>query len=205
MVNPLAHLDAKDWFTLAGTTVALVFSTASLLQKRAESRLAVRKQLSEILTKLADLNFAITKARVAEDESGKPDRTLGALHDQRRYLVRQASYLADTLVEGVSTHEHLMIAAAFDAADDTWQAERCYRIAASQQADPVSSGLAQRAFARFLYHEGDKSSGRDMYQRAIATFGADGDRARWRHRCAPHQRSRIRGRRAGSRHGVVLA
>lgn len=180
MFESFRHLEPKDWVTLIGTAIALIFSTASLLQKHFEGKLAVRKQLSDILIKLSELNLLITKARVSEEETGKPDRTVGPLSDQRRYLVRQAAFLADRLGDDVSTYEYLMIAAAFDAADDTWQAESYFRRATTtKSADPISAGLARRALARFLYHEGDKEAGRAMYREAVATFGSQGDRARF--------------------------
>jgi hypothetical protein len=138
----VADLEPKDWLTLVGTVVALIVSTFSLFQKRAESRLTLRKQLSDILSKLSEVNLEIAKARLVEEQSRTPDRTVGYLSDQRRYLVRQAAYLADKLGNEISTYEFLTIAWPFDGSDDTCEAERYFRRATEEQGDAVGHGLA---------------------------------------------------------------
>src|SRR4051794_1230630 len=129
MTNLLGTLGPHDWLALTGTVVALVITTSEACRR--EARFA--KQLSDVLAKLSDLNYSITRVRLTEEETHRPDRSIGPLNDQRRYLVRQAAFLADKLEAEVSTYELLMIASAFDSADDRWQTERYFRSRGSER------------------------------------------------------------------------
>ena len=72
--------------------VALAFSFLSYRQKDKEGKLGLRKQLTEILEKLTNLNVEDAKARSQSEDY--PLNYTGIINDNRRFLVRQAAYLA---------------------------------------------------------------------------------------------------------------
>jgi len=171
--------ETKDYVTLFSALTALIFSSLSLFQKRRETTASERKQLSEILSKLVDLNLQVATFNANALASGMPPNTPGILGDHRRFLVRQAAFLSQEPGLRVSSYEFLIIAWAFDEIDDYEQAEAFFLKAAQTNSDWMSPGLALRSYARFLYKQGDIEKARKQYEASVTAFGTRHDRARY--------------------------
>lgn len=175
-----ATFQAKDWLTLIGTVVALLFSLLTYFQKRSESIWSNRKQLSEEVARLTELNIELAKFRASPEESKLPQNYPILLNDQRRYLVRHAVDLANQIGASVSTHEHLTIAWALDLVDDVASAKIHFERAINKRTDYIENGLAHRSYARFLEKEGEGPLAEKEYAAALKAFsGAENDRARF--------------------------
>jgi tetratricopeptide (TPR) repeat protein len=165
---------AKDWLTLTGTIVALLFSSLSYYQKRNETFWSTRRELSDTLRRIGELNVEVAKLRVAADQSSN---YAGLLNDQRRYLVRQASELAHRIRSAVTTSEYLIIAWGFDAIDDVVNADVYFRKAIETPTEQYEHGLAMRSYARFLESNHENERSREYYDKAMLEFAGDNDRA----------------------------
>jgi tetratricopeptide (TPR) repeat protein len=168
----------KDWTTLLVSTFALVFSILSLRQKAGEGRLVLRKQLTDLLEKLSELNIEVAKFRfIREKKDEYPPNYIGLLNDQRRFIVRQAAFVASRIRNLVSPYEYLVLAGGFDSIDDTYQAERLYKLA-SRTNDQIDRGIAIRGYARYLFNRGRIEESRQQYSKAVECFKGDSDHLR---------------------------
>ena len=80
---------------IVASLAALGFSYAGYRQRDKEGQLGMRKQLTDLLEKLTDLNLERSKVK-SKPEEYSPNY-LGLLNDQRRFLVRQTAYLAEQI------------------------------------------------------------------------------------------------------------
>src|SRR4051812_5995225 len=101
-MNHLEHffstLQSKDWITLLASVSALIFSLLTFRQKKGEGQLALRKQLTELLEKLSELNTEISKYRSAQSKQNDyPANYVALMNDQRRLLVRQADFMSSKI------------------------------------------------------------------------------------------------------------
>jgi len=174
-------LETKDWITIGVSSAALLVSALGYIQKSVEGKLALRKQLTELLEKLADLNTEIAKFK-ALDSKGKadeyPPNYIGLQGDQRRFLVRQAEFVSRRIKKLVSPYEYLLIAAAFDGVDDIYQAEYFYKRAIDTATPPLDKGIAIRSYARFLLGRARLEEGRKEYSLALDTLKGGSDHLR---------------------------
>jgi hypothetical protein len=173
IVDFLSDLQTKDWITLLVSSSALVVSIASFLQKTRENRLALRKQLTDLLEKLTDLNVEAGKFRASKDSY--PSNYLGLLNDQRRFLIRQASSIVNQIKDLVSPFEYLLIAGGFDEIDDP-QSTTFFELAISSARNPVEQGIAIRGYDRYLFSHGQLDEARRRYKQAIVAFTGTSDR-----------------------------
>src|SRR5258708_35371352 len=90
ILEALATFQTRDWITLVASLGALILPVLTLCQKSGESRLALRKQLTDLLEKLTELNTEVAKFRTKRDDY--PANYIPLLNDQRRFLVRQAAF-----------------------------------------------------------------------------------------------------------------
>jgi tetratricopeptide (TPR) repeat protein len=172
-------LQPKDWTTLVVSTFALVFSIFSLRQKAGEARLARREQLTDLLQKLSELNTEVSTYRALREakKDEYPPNYVGLINDQRRFLVRQAAFVAAKIKRLVSPYEYLIIAGGFDSIDDTYQAEYFYQLA-SKTKDQIDRGIAIRGYGRYLFNRGRTEEARQYYSRALEAFKGDSDHLR---------------------------
>ena len=169
-------LDAKDWITLIASISALIFSILSYRQKSNEGKLALRKQLTDLLEKLTELNIEAAKFRLKESEY--PGNYSGLLNDKRRFLVRQANFLINSISDLVSPYEYLLVAGAYDEINDTFQAEMYYRRAIDSSIEPIDKGIAVRGYARYLFQQGPtgQDQARIQYNAVVELFSQKNDR-----------------------------
>jgi hypothetical protein len=176
IVASISTLQAKDWVTLGASLSALIISLLSYRQKSKEGRIALRNQLTTLLEKLTDLNMNAELSKVKKDDY--PPNYINLLNDQRRFLVRQASFILTRITDLVSPYEYLLIAGSFDEINDPYQAEINFTSAIENATDAVDKGIAYRGFGRYLFHQGEDmiDIARARFERAISTFPELGDR-----------------------------
>jgi tetratricopeptide (TPR) repeat protein len=213
IVTWFASLQPKDWITLVASTAALVVSLLGYGQRSAEGRIALRKQLTDILQKLADLNTQADTFRALEGKAKRddyPPNYLGLIGDQRRFLVRQAEFLSRKIRKMVSPYECILIAGTFDQIDDTSQAEQFYARAISEADNALDRGMARRGYARYLFSRGQLDEARKQYEFAVQTFAGETDH--WRfyrgntyERWAAHEREWLEHDRAEQQMGLAIA
>jgi tetratricopeptide (TPR) repeat protein len=175
IANFFSKLEPKDWATLIISVTALFFSILSFRQKAGEGRLALRRQLTDLLEKLTEMNTEIAKSNHLKEEY--PPHFGRLLNDQRRFLVRQAAFVASKISDLVSPYEYLVVAGAFDGVDDTYQAERFYQLATKAD-DPLDRGISIRAYARYLFNQGRAEEARRYYSEALNCVKGESDRQR---------------------------
>ena len=170
-----AAFQAKDWITLCASLSALFFSILTYRQKSGESRLSLRKQLTELLEKLTDLNLEAGKYR--NKKTDYPTNYLGLLNDQRRFFIRQAEFVAEQIPALVSPYEYLVLAGAFDETDDTPQADKYFNLAIASTSKKFDQGIATRGYGRFLFVQGNLQEARLKIEAAIQCFVGEDDRS----------------------------
>jgi tetratricopeptide (TPR) repeat protein len=174
-----ATLQLKDLLPLPFSIAALVFSLVSYFQKKGERDQAFRKQMTDTLKELTELNLKDATFRGLKDKSTYPANYVGLLADQRRYLARQASSIFDEIPNLVNAHERVLIANAFQTVDYVEEAERFYNLAIHLTQSPVDKGLATRTYGRFLFDQARFGEGRMKYEAALSAFAGDDDRMRF--------------------------
>ena len=176
-----AGFERRDWLTLLASSAALSVSLLTYVQRSRAGHMALRKQLTDLLQKLTDLTLQAETYRALEGKprfEEFPRNYLLLLNDQRRFLVRQAEFIAREIGALVSPYEYLLIAEAFTAVDDATQAERYYQKAVDSAGTPMDRGIALRQHAHFLGRHGRADEARIQYAGAIAAVAGDTDEVR---------------------------
>jgi tetratricopeptide (TPR) repeat protein len=177
----LSKLATKDVITISVSIIALSFSIIStyitLRQKKYETERTLRNQLTDVLAKITALNLENAKIpQEGASPSGLTSGMRGHLRDQQRFLVRQATYVIDQIPTLVSPFEYLLVAGTFESIDDVYQAEQFFRKAIEHSADDeMNRGIITRAFARFLFNQGEHELAREQYMAAVEIFSGDSD------------------------------
>jgi tetratricopeptide (TPR) repeat protein len=156
---------------------SIVSTYVTLRQKGYETQRALRIQLTDVLNKIVSLN--VENAKLPPDGTlppGTPPSIKALLNDQRRFLVRQATYIMHQIEPLVSSFEYLLIAATYDNIDDVYQATRYFEIAQQRAEDDINRGIITRSYARFLFNQGEHGRGREQYGEALKIFSGDSDR-----------------------------
>lgn len=168
----------KDPAAVIISSLALIVAALGYFQRSVETHIAKRKQLSDALLGLTQVNLELEKSRAASDALRTFSPIVGILNDQRRNLVRQAAFLIDRLPSDVSTPEFLTLAWAFNGIDDAFEAERSFIRAVAAASDDINRCIALRSYARFIFAESDFEGGRGLYRRAVAVVSSPTDRQR---------------------------
>jgi len=155
--------------------VALAFSFLSYRQKDKEGKLGLRKQLTEILEKLTNLNVEDAKARSQSEDY--PLNYTGIINDNRRFLVRQAAYLAMQLDTRVSPYEYRIIADGFSSIHDVFEAGKFYEMGIQTAPVGFDKAIILRAYARFLFREGRRDDATRFFEKSLAEVSGSSDRA----------------------------
>lgn len=166
----------KDLVTLSFSFFAFVVSAWTFLQKRGETKIAIRKQLTDAIEKLHDINVESSKAndkKLCEQYPNNIDRLLS---DQKRFLVRQAKYLAEQIPNLVSPYEEMVIAIFLDDIDDSLESEKWFRRAISRASNQFDEVIARRQYARSLYRNGQVDRAREHFQAASEALQGNTDR-----------------------------
>jgi hypothetical protein len=167
--------ETKDTITATFSAVAFAVSIVNFAQKVLETRQARRKQLTDVLKELSELALKNATFQSLEKKDGYPQNYAGLIGDQRRFFVRQAAVLSDSLGNKfVSSHEKNLIAATFADLDYSEEASRYFRSAADCPPG-LERGLALRNLGRFLYMQGAFKEGQQRYEGAIAAFQGGND------------------------------
>jgi tetratricopeptide (TPR) repeat protein len=172
----VSKLEAKDWIALTVSAFALLISVLSFRQKSGESRLALRKQLTDLCEKLVVLNTEDAKCRAKPNDY--PPGYTGMLNDQRRFFARQAAFIAAKISNLVSTFEYVLLARGHDDINDWSQAEEFFRLAKSTARNSIDRGIATQKYGQYLYGHGLIKQAREEFDEALKCFEGSADRVR---------------------------
>lgn len=162
------------WLPIAISTLALVVSLVGNRQKIRDTQISLRKQLTELLEKLTDLNLEREKARALN--TSLPQNYFGLLNDQRRFFVRQAAFLADRVETQVSPYEYRLLADGFVDIDDVFEAEKYFKLGIQRTKNPFEKTIMLRGYARLLAIEGRWDEARESFQAALHQAVGNTDR-----------------------------
>jgi tetratricopeptide (TPR) repeat protein len=172
----LSKLEAKDWVTLAASFAAIVLSILSFRQKATDMELAKRKQLTDLLEKITDLNTERAKYELKKSEY--PESYGGLIADQRRFFARQAAFLMDRIPHLVTPFEYQLVAASFGDIGDGYEAERLFELAVSVSVTPMDRGIAVRRYGAWFFDLGLPDEARKRFEAALECFEGESDQAR---------------------------
>lgn len=168
-------IDLKDRITIIVGIVALSISLASFTislisykQRSKEGLLSVRKQLSDTMQKLLDLNTEGAKRDLEPEKY--PKNYGGLIGDQRRFHARLAHTLIVRLKFEVSRWELLLLGRAFADLTDYDLAEKMFLRAIQSHTSPVEDATVARSYARFLFMSGEAERARDKLTRALGVL-----------------------------------
>jgi tetratricopeptide (TPR) repeat protein len=176
-----SRLETKDLVTIYISITALSFSIIStyitLRQKNYETQRTLRNQLTDVLAKIVSLNLENAKLPTYGPLTpGTPSNIKAFLNDQRRFLVRQVTYIIDQIKPPVGSFECVLIATTYDYIDDVEQAKHYFEMALRRAGDNINRGIVTRSHARFLFSQGEHDSARKLYDGALKFFSGDSDR-----------------------------
>jgi hypothetical protein len=177
----------KELITLAASGLAVIVSIASYRQKAGEGKIALRKQLAEVLEKLSDQRLEQIKfSALPEVERERYPKDYHIFfQERRRFFVRQGVYLVEKIPELVSPFEYLLLAGDLDRIGEDDQAQSYYILArkrlplfkhvqrllsSGKLARSVNRGIALRAYARYLFGKGYHNRARKEFRSALAEF-----------------------------------
>lgn len=166
----------KDWITLIFSAAAFGVSVLGYVSKTRDTRLSLRKQLTEVLEKITDLNLEADTFRSLKTKDGYPPNFLRLISDQRRFLVREAAYISREISDLVSPYEYSLIAMSFDAIDDVGRAEDFFLLAIKRAQDALDRGIIRRQYGRFLFSQHRIEEAREQMQEALSCFKGTSDR-----------------------------
>lgn len=177
----LAGLETKDFFTLFLSFLAIIISVSSYIQKKSENQISLRKQLTEFLEKLTEINLESAKfmhQRLNSKDDLPPDY-VKHLNDRRRFLVRQAAFIADKLEnkDMVDGYEYLLLANNFNVTDDLKRAEKFFKEAIKSNVK-LDRGMAHRKYGQFLFTLNRKKEAEEQFKNALKCFDDENDRIR---------------------------
>jgi tetratricopeptide (TPR) repeat protein len=161
------------YIALAASTIAFLISIFAALQKLSEYRLAIRKQLTDYISKLHELNIEQAKSKAPKKRDDYPEHFERLVTDQRRFLARQAEYMARKITGLVTPYELMVIAISLDQIDDLALAEQYFQKALAKRLDQFERTIVLRQYARFLFRNGRLEEGRKKFSDAVASGTGD--------------------------------
>jgi tetratricopeptide (TPR) repeat protein len=165
----------KDYITLIGSIIAVVFSSITFAQKLLEQNRGLRKQLTDILEKITDINLESEKSK-NNTKGDYPPNYQSLLDDQRRFFVRQAAFIAKQIRQQVSPYEWLIVAWGWLRIGEVEEAEDLFKTAIKFATSSVDRGISNRSYAQFLAEEGRQQLADDYFEKAIHAFSGGGNR-----------------------------
>lgn len=165
-------MEVRDQLTVVAIALAatsLVIAWLAHRRSRRDARHAVRKQLSDTVQKLLDLNTETARLELAPDQ--QPRNSGGLIGDQRRFHARQAQSLFRHLGKDVSTWEYLLVGRAFADLTEPAVAEAMFKRAIRGGKSRIEDATALRGYARFLFQVGEHERARKTIRKAVARLG----------------------------------
>ena len=166
----------KDFASVLISIFALIVAAMSFYQKSHEAKGGLRKQLTEVIEKIHDTNVENVKANDEKFRKEYPANYGRLLSDKRRFLVRQAKYIADQIPRFVSPYERGLIAQAFEDIDDVPEAKKWFLEAVKSSPTGFDRLIIHRQYGRFLFRTGQTDLGREQYELALKVLSGDSDR-----------------------------
>jgi tetratricopeptide (TPR) repeat protein len=160
----------RDYIATSAATAVFIIGLFTLTQRRTEFKSTRRKQLTEYIAKIHDLNVEQGKSRAANKKGDYPPDFNRLIMDQKRFVTRQMDYLANKIRNMVTPYEWLVLATSLDDIGDQAQAEKYFKKAfLSYARNNFEKIIFARQYARFLFQIGRIEDGRRLYLFAVST------------------------------------
>jgi hypothetical protein len=172
--NAIIMPPLSSYIALGFSAVALLISIWSAMQKWSEFHLSMRKQLTDYISKIHDLNIERAKSE-APNKTGDYPKEFGRLvTDQRRFVARQADYIARKIRSRVTPYELMVIAICMDQIDEINLAEDYFRRALFfHSLSDLERVIIARQYARFMFRLGRVDNGRGLFEYAASKTNGD--------------------------------
>ena len=177
-------MDTKDIILIILSSSAFCFSIASFIltfrQRSGEGKRATRKELTDVIAAMANVNLAFAKLELdypgsTEEKIVRFRRTYNA---QRRYLADHGEFLASQIEDLVTDIDYLGLAGAFEASSNFEKAEKFYVLAVSKSPNNVLRMINLRTEALFRFRQGSAAYGRELFDKAVKLSLPDTDSIR---------------------------
>lgn len=165
--------DLRNILTAFGIGLTVIFGVITYWQKTHDKQIGLRKQLTEILEKLVNLNIEIAKYKIEREllSNKLPENYGGLINDYRRFFVTHAAAIVAEMPKSKTfSHELSLIAQAFDNIDDNLNAEKFFNKAIERAENTVDKILSSRSYARYVFNKVDRRSGDEMFNKIINSY-----------------------------------
>jgi hypothetical protein len=160
----------RDYTATSAATVVFIIGLFTSTQKRTELKSTLRKQLTDYIAKIQDLNVEQGKSRAANKKDDYPPDFNRLILDQKRFIARQMDYFANKIPNMVTPYEWTVLATSLDDIGDPAQAEKYFKKAfLSYARNDLEKIIFARQYARFLFRNGRIEDGRRLYLFAVNT------------------------------------
>jgi tetratricopeptide (TPR) repeat protein len=166
----------KDIAPIVISVLAFVISALSFFQKTNEANVSLRKQLTDILEKLHETNVESVKANDRKFRDNYPQNYGRLVSDRRRFLIRQAKYIAEQIPILVSPYELMFIAVGLEDIDDAPEAEKWFQSAIRKASTEFDKVIVRRQYGRCLFRNGQAADARQQYKVALTILKSTTDR-----------------------------
>lgn len=165
----VSRLDNKDLIIISISFASFCISLITYLQKNSEGKISLRKQMTDTMEKLTDLNIEVDKSSIESEKSKYPQRYVALINDQRRFLIRQAIYISKKIGNYVSPFEYLLIAGVCDGLSMVDESEYYFKVAIKKSRG-FEKGFAERQYGRFLFRQNREVEGRVHFGKCFHHF-----------------------------------
>jgi tetratricopeptide (TPR) repeat protein len=171
-------MEFKDLFFGTLSMLAFGLSVCTYQQRKTLKTDEQRVQLTDTFRKLHDINVEDRRLHDKHLRANYPEDYAPLLNDRRRFLVRQARYLADHTAALVSPYEWALIAQGFDDIGDAPEAQKGFEHALAKIDAGFDEVMIRRQYGLFLFRRGQAARAREQYQAALCILAGDTDRER---------------------------
>jgi hypothetical protein len=165
---------------ILGGIFAILIGFISYWQKNLDKQIALRKQLTEALDKLVNVNMDNAKYRAGKDKESLPENYLPLLNDYRRLYLSQVGYIYDKInVKRINFFELTLIAQAYSSIDDLESAKLFFKrsIERTEEIDVsinvIERIIAQRNYANFLFQKVSIDEANAIYKELFENYSTD--------------------------------
>jgi hypothetical protein len=173
-----ASMSLKDTLTLVLSALAFALAIGSFvwtwLQRNTENRRAIRKALTEVIEELATTSIAFNQLSIDYPRSQETAvvNMRRNYNSKRRYLSVHGDFLCEEAPAVVMEPDCLILAGAFDAANNLEKAEKYWGLAVSKSSNATIRHANLRGFARYKFRHGHLVEGRELYNEALGLLPA---------------------------------
>src|SRR5262249_17341163 len=158
----------RDYIATSAATIVFIIGIFTFTQKRTEFKSTLRKQLTEYIAKIHDLNVEQGKSRAPNKKGDYPPDFNRLIMDQKRFVARQMDYLANKIPNMVTPYEWMVIATSLDDIGDLDQAEKYFKNAfLSHSRNDFEKIILARQYASFLFRNSRIEDGRRLFSFAV--------------------------------------